>query len=427
MTPRTVVGSAPDTAANRTVPGLRWWMIGLVFLATLINFLDRLTVSVLAPVITVQLGLTNLQYAGISTWFLAAYAASQGLSGRIFDRLSTRRGFTLAVFLWSLAAMAHALARGLVSLSVVRLLLGLAEGGNWPGAAKMVAEWFPIRQRALGMAIINSASAIGSVIAPPLIIWLQLQFGWRAAFLATGALGFGWLILWRLFYETPERHPAITDEELALLQGDYPSARHFSWLELLKFRQTWAIILARFLTDPVWWLYITWLPLYLYNVRGFSLKQIGMFAWVPYVAAGAGSLGGGWLSGYLIRRGWTVNRARRLVILIGAVFMSAGILAATARDAMTALAFIGLVLFGFQAFISNVQTMPSDFFPKEAVASVAGVSGFGAGVGAMLLTMATGFVVDHFHTYTPILVISTLLPWVATVLLFALGGNVRPN
>ena len=411
---------------KRTIRGLRWWMIGLVFLATLINFLDRLTISVLAPVIITQLGLTNLQYAGISTWFLVAYAASQGFSGRIFDRIGTRRGFTLAVLLWSLAAMSHAFARGLGSLSFVRVLLGLAEGGNWPGAAKMVAEWFPIRQRALGMAIVNSGSAIGSVLAPPIIVWLQLQFGWRTAFLATGALGFGWLILWRLFYETPERHPAITPEELSLLQCDQPPARQFGWLELLKFRETWAIILARFLCDPVWWLYITWLPLYLFNVRGFSLKQIGMFAWVPYVAAGAGSLFGGWLAGWLMRRGWTVNKARKLVIIIGMLLMSAGILAATAQSAMMALVFIGVVLFGFQSFISNVQTMPSDFFPKEAVASVAGLSGLGAGIGAILLTLATGFVVDHFHSYTPILVTSALLPCLATIILFALGGRIRP-
>ncbi len=401
-------------------------MIGLVFLATLINFLDRLTISVLAPVITTQLHLTNLQFAGISTWFLIAYAASQGFSGRIFDRIGTRRGFTVAVFLWSLAAIAHAFARGLGSLSFVRLLLGLAEGGNWPGAAKMVAEWFPIHQRALGMAIVNSGSAVGSVLAPPVIIWLQLEFGWRTAFIATGALGFGWLILWRLFYETPERHHAITPEELALLQNDQAPARQFGWLELLKFRETWAIILVRFFTDPVWWLYITWLPLYLYNVRGFSLKQIGLFAWVPYVAAGAGSLFGGWLAGYLIRRGWSVNRSRKLVVVIGALLMSCGILAATAESAMTALAFIGVVLFGFQSFISNVQTLPSDFFPKEAVASVAGLSGFGAGIGAILLTLTTGFVVDHFHSYTPILVTSALLPWLATIILFAMGGKIRP-
>jgi ACS family hexuronate transporter-like MFS transporter len=411
--------------SRTTISGLRWWMIALVFLATLINFLDRLTISVLAPVITTQLGLTNTQFAEISTWFLAAYAASQGFSGKIFDRIGTRRGYTIVVSLWSIVAMAHAFTQGLASLSGLRFLLGLAEGGNWPGAAKMIAEWFPVRQRALGMAIVNSGSAIGAVIAPPLIIWLQLTFGWRAAFLTTGLLGFGWLVLWHLFYESPQRHRAITRVELELLQEDQPATRPIGWLELLKYRGTWAIIVARFLVDPVWWLYIIWLPLYLYNVRGFSLKQIGLFAWVPYVAAGAGSLFGGWLSGCLIRRGWTVNKARKTVIVFGTVLMSSGIFAATAQNALVALALIAVVLFGFQSWISNVQTLPSDFFPKNAVASVAGLGGLGAGVGAMLFTLITGAVIDHFRSYTPILVAAALLPGLGTVVLFAIGGRIH--
>ncbi len=258
--------------------GLRWWIAGLVFLATLINFLDRLTISVLAPVITAQLGLTNLQFASINTWFLVAYTASQGLSGKLYDRIGTRRGFAISIVVWSSAAMAHAFARGLASLSCLRFVLGLGEAGNWPGAAKVIAEWFPIRQRALGMGIFNSGVAIGSILAPPLIVWLQLRFGWQTTFLATGALGFGWLVLWLLFYESPERHPSITPAEYALIQQDRDpstSAGAVPWRELLRHRQVWAIVLSRFLTDPVWWLYITWLPLYLYNVRGFSLKQIG--------------------------------------------------------------------------------------------------------------------------------------------------------
>lgn len=207
-----------------SVRGLRWWIAGLVFLATLINFLDRLTISVLAPVITVQLGLTNLQFAGISTSFLLAYAASQGLSGSLFDRIGTRRGFTVAVTVWSAAAIGHAFARGIASLSLLRFLLGLGEDGNWPGGAKVLAKWFPERERALGMAILNSGSTLGSVIAPPLIVWLQLRFGWRTMFLATGLLGFGWLILWRLFYETPNRHPSLSREEYVFIHDDRPLA-----------------------------------------------------------------------------------------------------------------------------------------------------------------------------------------------------------
>jgi ACS family hexuronate transporter-like MFS transporter len=410
------------------VRGLRWWMAALIFFATLINFLDRLTISVLAPVITTQLGLTNLQFASISMWFLVAYAASQGLSGKLYDRIGTKRGFTVSVLVWSGAAIAHAFARGLASLSVLRFVLGLGEAGNWPGAAKAMTEWMPVRQRALGMGIFNSGVSMGSIIAPPLIVWLQLRFGWKAAFLVTGVLGFAWLVAWQVFYETPERHPRITREELELIQeGREPTTRNarVSWRELMKHREVWAIVASRFVTDPVWWLYITWLSLYLYNVRGFSLKEIGLFAWLPYVAADAGSLLGGWLSGHWIARGWTVNRARKGVIAAGAVLMAAGILAARAESAIAALGFIAVVLFGFQAWINNVQTMPSDFFPETAVASVAGLGGAGAGVGAILFTLTTGWVVDHFHSYTPILVTAGLLPVLGTLLLFALGGTIR--
>ena len=410
-----------------TVRGLRWGMAALLFLVTLINLVDRLTISVLAPVIVDQLRLTNLQFAGISTWFLVAYATSQGLSGRIFDAIGTRRGFAFSVAVWSLAAMAHALARGLASLSVLRFILGLGEGGNWPGAAKVIAEWFPVRERALGMAIVNAASAIGSVVAPPLIIWLQLRFGWQATFLATGALGLGWLVLWLMLYNRPEEHRSISSEELLLIREDRtPSAgRKLRWRDLLKHRQVWSIVLSRFLTDPVWWLYITWLPLYLYTARGFSLKQIGLFAWVPYVAADVGSLTGGWMSGFLIGRGWSVDRARKAVIVGGMILMSTGALAATAKSPAAALAFIAMVLFGFQSWIGNVQTMPSDFFAEDVVGSVAGLGGLGAGIGAIMFTLTTGFVVDQFHSYTPILVAAAVLPAVATALLFVLGGRIK--
>jgi ACS family hexuronate transporter-like MFS transporter len=409
------------------VRGLRWWIAGLIFLATLINFIDRLTISILGPVITTRLGLTNLQFASITTWFLVAYTASQGLSGKLYDRIGPRRGFALSILVWSIAASAHAFARGLVSLSCFRFVLGLGEAGNWPGAAKVIAEWFPVRQRALGMGIFNSGVCIGSIMAPPLIVWLQLRFGWQTTFLTTGVLGFGWLVLWLLFYESPERHRSITPEEYALIkEGQSPAVegRKIGWLQLLHFRQTWALVLARFLTDPVWWLYITWLPLYLYNARGFDLKRIGMFAWLPFVAADAGSLLGGWLSGHLIARGCSANTARKAVIVSGAFFMAAGIPAALTHSAIVALAFISVVTFGFQSWINNVQTMPSDFFPQQAVASVAGLGGVGAGIGAILFILTTGWVVDHF-SYTPILIVAGLLPLLGTMVLFALGGPIR--
>ena len=410
------------------IRGLRWWMTGLVFLATMINFLDRLTVAVLAPVITTQLGLTNLQFASISTWFLVGYTLSQGLSGGLYDKIGTKRGFTFSILVWSTAAAAHAFARGLTSLSCLRFVLGIGEAGNWPGAAKVIAEWFPVRQRALGMGIFNSGVSVGSIIAPPMIVGLQLKWGWKAAFLATGALGFVWLILWLLFYETPEKHKSLTANERELIregrEAPAPGLK-IGWSHLLTHREVWAIVAARFVTDPVWWLYITWLPLYLYNVRGFSLKEIGLFAWLPFVAADAGSLVGGWLSGHFIARGWTVDMSRKSVVLAAAILMTAGILAARAERAGAALAWIAVVMFGFQAWINNVQTMPIDLFPEEAVASVAGLGGFGAGLGAILFTLTTGWVVDHFHSYTPILVTAALLPILGTTLLFSIGGPLR--
>lgn len=415
--------------------GLRWWIISLIFLATLINYIDRLTISVLAPVITRDLGLSNTEFGGILTWFLLAYTISQALSGKLYDRVGTKRGFVYSIILWSLAAMAHAFARGLASLSVFRFVLGLGEAGNWPGAAKTVAEWFPIRERAFGMAIFNSGAAIGSVVAPPLIVWLSLSYGWQTTFIVTGSLGFFWLALWLVFYETPDRHKWLGEKERKLIRDGQrtdvaasalviePPAPH-RWRELLRYRQVWSIILARFLTDPIWWLYISWLPKYLADARGFSLVKIGLFAWVPYAAADAGSLSGGWLSGYLISRGWSVDRARKLVIAIAALLMPAGIFAAFADDAMVALALIGVVLFGFQVWINNVQTLPSDFFPDKAVGSVAGLGGMGAGIGSMIFIFSTGWIVDHF-SYVPVLVTAGLLAPVGTLVLFALAGRIE--
>src|SRR5262249_20619857 len=385
---------------------------------------------------------------------------------KLFDRIGTRLGFVVSITIWSIASMAHALARGLTSLSAFRFLLGLGEAGNWPGAAKTIAEWFPVRQRAFGMAIFNSGAALGSVVAPPLIVWLQLQYGWQTTFLVTGALGFLWLTVWLVVYRSPDQHPWVTAEELAVIrdegktgrrgevetgrQGDAEEGRTaanlpvapsptppfssslpvpFSdsprWRDLLRQRQVWAIIISRFLTDPVWWLYITWLPKYLADARGFSLTKIGLFAWLPYVAADAGSLSGGWLSGHLIKRGWSVDRARKTVIPLASLLMPAGIAAAFAEDPLVSLALIGVVLFGFQVWINNVQTLPSDLFPDSAVASVAGLGGTGAGIGSMIFIFTTGWVVDHF-SYVPVLVTAGLLAPVGTVVLFTLCGRIEP-
>lgn len=437
---------AASASAAVKIPRLRWLIIGLIFLATLINYIDRLTVSVLAPVITDALKLTNLEYASLGTWFLLAYTISQGLSGRLYDRIGARRGFALSITVWSVAAMAHATARSLGSLSAFRFLLGLGEAGNWPGAAKVISEWFPVRERAFAMGIFNSGAAIGSIIAPPIIVWLQLRYGWQATFIITGTLGFLWLALWLAFYQPPDRHRWLTEGERALIaesaregmvsrelrvrdkknsspHSPLPTSHSPKWRDLLRYKQVWAIVLSRLLVDPVWWLFITWLPLFLHKVHGFDLKKIGLFAWVPFVAADAGSLLGGFTSGYLIKRGWSVNRARKATIGFAALLMPAGILAARTPDPMMALALIGLVLFGFQFWINNVQTLPSDFFSDKTVASVAGLGGVGAGVGSMIFVLATGWIVDHFG-YTPVLTAAGVLAPVGTIVLFALAGAI---
>jgi ACS family hexuronate transporter-like MFS transporter len=441
--------------------GLRWIIIGLIFLATLINYLDRLALSNLAPFINKELGLTNTDYSNIVFWFLLAYTVSQGLSGKLYDRIGPRRGFTLSVIVWSIAAMVHAFGRGASSLSAFRFALGLGEAGNWPGAAKVAAEWFPVRERAFAMSIFNSGAAIGSIIAPLTILPLGQKFGWQTAFIAVGALGFFWLALWLLCYQTPERHRWLTNEEYELIRGgqntdgetgkqgagakeggarsaDFaPAPRRpvsqslplsaspaGKWRDLLRYKQVWAIVLSRLLVDPVWWLYISWLPLYLNTSRGFDVRKLIYFSWLPYVAADAGSLFGGWASGHLIKRGWSVDRARKSVIVAMGLLMPAGILAARSAEPMVALAWICVVLFGFQAWINNVQTLPSDFFSEKVVASVAGLGGVGAGVGSMIFTLLTGRLVDKFG-YVPALTVAGLLAPLGTLVLFALSGRIN--
>jgi MFS transporter, ACS family, hexuronate transporter len=408
--------------------GLRWLIIGLIFFVTLINYIDRLTISVLAPVITADLGLSNVEFGTITIWFLVAYTLSQAVSGKIYDRIGNKLGFTFSVVVWSIGAVLHAFATGIGSLSAFRFILGFGEAGNFPGAAKVSAEWFPQKERALAQGIFNSGVALGSIVAPPLIIWLQLNYGWKTTFIFTGLLGFIWLGFWLVLYKSRDKHSWLTSEEKHLIEEgeeqsltDEPSPTYAS---LLKYKQTWAIVLARFLVDPVWWLYITWLPKYLYDARGFDLKQIGLFAWVPFVAAGLGSLFGGWLAKFLIGRGWSVNNARKAIIGVSCLLMPAGIIAAYTSDAMFALAMISVVLFGFQVWINNVQTLPSDFFPKSAVGSIAGLGGMGAGIGSIIFTYTTGWVVDNF-SYTPILVAAGILAPVGTIVLFALSGKIR--
>lgn len=393
-------------------------IITLLFLGTVVNYIDRLAIPVMSPVIQADLHLTNVHYATINSSFLLVYALSMFAWGAVFDRLGNRRGFSIAVVIWSIAEIGHAFARGLASFCGLRGLLGLGESGNWPGATRTIAAWFPPRQRALGMGIANTGASLGPVVATLIITPLMLRFGWRAVFVITGSLGFGWLVLWLALY--PKNPPAAaTAMPAAVAHPPVP------WGVLLRRREVWGIIVARFLGDPIWWLYLNWLPLYLFNARGFSVKEIAAFAWMPFLCAAGGALAGGWFSGFLMHRcGWSVNRARKTAVVVGTVCLMAGLLAASAASAYVALAWMCVTCFGFQFWVGNVQTLPSDFFPVGAVGSIAGFAGTAAGLGAVIFTMSTGWIVDHF-SYTPVLITAGLLAPLATAALFLLAGRVR--
>jgi len=413
------------------IPRLRWLMVSLIFLATVINYIDRQTVSVLKTVLSADLGLSNTDYAAIQNSFLVLYGISQMVSGRLYDRIGTRLGFIFSIVIWSGAAVAHAFARTALQFRVCRGVLGFGEAGNWPGAAKLVGEWFPVRERALGMGIFNTGAALGGAVSPPIIAWLALTYGWRSTFVVTGALGFVWLGLWLLMYHVPEKHPWITSQERAHILSDRTTNGaqqadwHPGWITLLSYRQTWAVVVGRFITDPIWWLYVFWLPSYFQEARGFSLQQIGWSAWMPFLCAGFGAMGGGWASGFLIQRGWSVDRARKIVMAFGALLTPAGILAMRVESPYTALVLMGVVLFGFQVWVNNLQTLPSDFFPKSAVASVFGLGGASAAVASVLYNWGTGRVVDAMG-YTPVFVVAGVLGPLGLVATVLLAGRVTP-
>jgi ACS family hexuronate transporter-like MFS transporter len=415
----------------RKIRGLRWYIIGLVCMLTVINYIDRQTLSVLAPTIREQFGMSNTSYSRVVTMFLLGYTISQAVSGRILDRIGTRAGFMVFVGIWTVASMLHATARNVYQLGAFRFILGLGEAGNWPGAAKVVAEWFPVRERAFGMAIFNSGASIGAVVAPPMIAWVALTYGWRKAFFIGAGLSMIVMIIWFFFYRVPAEHPNLSEEERQHIVSDQPAADSANletkrkWLSLFRHRQVWAVIAARFFTDPIWWFLIAWLPNYLKAERDFSLALIGLFAWIPFLFADIGNLTGGAVSSLLIKRGWSVDRSRKTVLVISALMVPVGVLmvVGAASDAVV-IAGISVIAFGFQSWIVNVHTLPSDCFPRQDVGSVFGIGGTSAGIASMLFTLLVGYIVDRF-SYTPVFVIVGLMAPLAAILLLVIMQRIE--
>jgi ACS family hexuronate transporter-like MFS transporter len=415
----------------RTVRGLRWWIVGMICLVTIINYIDRQTLSVLAPTIREEFGMSNVSYSRVVTIFLLGYTISQAVSGRVLDRIGVRRGFMLFVGIWTIASMLHATARNVIQLGLFRFILGIGEAGNWPGAAKAVAEWFPVRERAFGMSIFNGGSTIGAVVAPPVIVFVALRFGWRYAFFIGAALSLVLMVLWYRFYRSPAEHPNLSAEERTLILSDQPStdatdaSSRRPWLALFGYRQVWAVVAGRFFSDPIWWFLIAWLPNYLRSERGFSLALIGLLAWVPFLFADIGNLAGGYVSSLLIKRGWSVDRARKAVLGLSALLVPVGVLGvvSTSSDAI-AIASISLIAFAFQSWIVNIHTIPSDTFPKQDVGSVFGIGGTAAGIASMLFTLLVGYVVDRFG-YQPVFIMVGVMGPLAAVLFFGIMRTIE--
>ena len=417
---------------TRTRSYVRWLIVALIAVATVINYIDRNALAVMWPQISKDVGATKEDYALLVTVFMLFYAAGQFVFGRLFDIIGTRMGFALSIAVWSISIALHSVTHSILSFSIVRAMLGISEAGAWPGAVKANAEWFPARERALAQCVFNAGASIGAIISAPLIAVLFLWLGWRGTFILIGAIGFVWLLPWLIIYRAgPDKHPWVSAAERALIldaPAEQPAVPKVEYVpnvrQLLGHRQTWGILTTRFFIDPIWWLFVSWLPIYLADTFGFDIKQIGIFAWVPYVGAMIGSLGGGWLSGRLIGAGWSVDRARKWVITLGGAIMAPALLGAVlATDPVWAVVTIAFVLFGFQIAIGNIQTLPGDIFNGKSVGSLAGLGGMAAVAGTLITTWLVPVMTRD--SYAPIFILVAALVPASLLALWLVTGRVE--
>ncbi len=378
----------------------RWTVVALLFFATTINYIDRQVIGLLKPALTLEFGWDNTTFGYVNGMFQFFYAIGLLLFGRIIDRLGTKPGYTISIIFWSVAAMGHALAKSTFGFIVARSALGLGESGNFPAAIKAVAEWFPKKERALATGIFNSGANIGAVVAPIMVPWILGSYGWREAFIITGALGFIWLVLWLIYYEIPSRKKNLSKAEFGFIHSDSDAnedhTKRSSWAQLLRVRQTWAFVIGKFLTDPIWWFFLFWLPGYFNETFKLDLTEPGWPLVVVYTATTFGSIGGGYLSSYLIRKGWPVFKARKRAMLIFAIAVVPIMTARYFDNMWIIVALISLAAAAHQAWSANIFTTASDMFPRKAVSSVVGIGGMAGSIGGILFQPFVGWLLDYF-------------------------------
>src|SRR5579859_7153554 len=420
--------------APRPIPSLRWWIGGLLFASTVINYIDRQTLSLLAPYLKLEYHWTNSDYANLAIAFRVAYTIGQSIFGRLMDRVGTRRGLTLTVIWYSLVSMSTSLARGFASFATFRFLLGAGESANWPAATKAVSEWFPKRERALATALFDSGSSIGGAIAPFIVLWIYFRWGWRPAFMIPGTLGFLWLLAWRWLYDPPETHSRITQTEREMivadkLADDTPTEAHIRprWRDLLKLPQTWGAIIAKAFTDPVFFFIAEWFPIYLV-AKGIELKTGLIAVWIPFVAADAGSFVAGWFSGYLVRRGVSLGWARKIPIIYGGIGMTLLIPTIFTTNLYVIAFLFAVVTFTYAGFTIMANTLPSDLFDSRSVASVSGLGGTGTGLGTIVAFKLIGYFSDArqatgTHAFDPIIIVAGIVPFIGMILTLLLVRN----
>jgi ACS family hexuronate transporter-like MFS transporter len=423
--------SVARTAITGTIERVgryRWTICALLFFATTINYIDRQVLGILAPTLQRELGWSEIQYSAIVSWFTAAYALGFLGVGRLLDKVGTRIGYALAIIVWSLSAMAHALARTATQFSIARFSLGLGESATFPASVKTVAEWFPTRERALAIGIFNAGTNVGAVITPIVVPWIALHFGWRFAFIWTGTLSAIWLALWLTTYRSPREHPRVGQAELAHIESEPESpAVRMQWADLLRHRQTWAFALGKGMTDPVWWFYLFWLPKFLDARYGVKLSQVMAPLVVIYLLADVGSVVGGWLSGAFIKRGWSVNAGRKITMLVAAVLIVPTVLAPTASRMWVAVLVVGLAAAAHQWWSANIFTLASDMFPRRAVGSVVGIGGFAGAVTGFGFQRLTGAILQSNHDdYQPVFLMCGSAYLAALLVVHLLAPRLEP-